>query len=194
MDIEKSEKQPSEKLRKADKTVFNISKYFSYLGGFAVILALLMSVIDIVLVKVFSSSLPSTNEWVTYLNLAMIFPGLAYVELERGHTDVRLFDNKFPPIVTRIIRIFSLLLAAGVMLFLTWRGFICFQTFLKNGDMSSTNAFQPLAFKIWIFALVYFLGNLACFLSFVWTIVRVVTDMSIFNDPPLKGRRAKNVK
>lgn len=178
-------------LKKADRAAFKITEYISWVGGVAVGLAMLISVVDIILIKVFSSALPSAHEWVTYLNVAMVFPPLAFVELERGHTDVRLFDHVFHPVVTRIIRIFSLVLATAVMGFLAWRGFAVVANMYQSGEMSSTYAFQKLAFKIWPFALIYAIGNLFCCLSFAWTLVRVLTGMSIFQDPPLK-KEAKN--
>lgn len=184
----KSEKS---RLKKIDHRLFKVTEYASWIGGIAVGLAMLISVVDIILIKVFGSAFPSAHEWVTYLNIVMIFPALAFVELERGHTDVRLFDDVFPPIVTRIIRIFSLVLATLVMGFLAWRGFAVMINMYRTGEMSSTYAFQLLRFPIWPFAVIYALGNVLCCIAFAWTIVRVVCGMSVFGDPPLK-KEAKN--
>lgn len=173
-------------LKKADRAVFKITEWASWIGGIAVGLAMLISVVDVILIKVFGSAFPSAHEWVTYLNIAMIFPALAFVEMDRGHTDVRLFDHVFPPIVTRIIRIFSLVLATAVMAFLTWRGFSYMLTLMETGEMSSTYAFQKLMFPLWPFALIYALGSGLCCIAFAWTTVRVCTGMSVFGDPPLK--------
>lgn len=186
-----NEKKARRGLKKADRAICKVMECTSWVGGAAVALAMLISVADVILIKVFGSAFPSAHEWVTYLNIAMIFPALAFVELDRGHTDVRLFDHVFPPIVTRIIRVFSLVLATAVMAFLTWRGFTYMMTLMKTGEMSSTYVFQKLAFPLWPFALIYSVGCLLCCIAFAWTVVRVCTGMSVFGDPPLKKREKK---
>ncbi len=168
-------------LKKADTVAVNITKYFSYLGGVAVGVAMLISVIDIILIKIFNSSFPSAHEWVTYLNIMMVFPALAYVELDRGHIAVNFMDNIFPDGLRKGIRIFSRLLAVALMGFITYRGAVLTMDKFASGESSSANAFAVLSFKTWTFAALYTVSCGLFTLSFVWTLVREFTGMSILD-------------
>ena len=174
-------KRVSPALAKADKTIFKISKWISYAGGVAVCAIMLIAVIDVILAKFFKSALPSATEWITYLNVLIVFPPLAYVQLERGHTNVELFNRTFPPLVLKIIRICSLILAAAVMVFLAWLGFKMTVAKFISGESSSSDAFAVLAFKIWIFGAVYTVGCGLCALSFLWSLVREFAGLSILD-------------
>lgn len=176
----KEKKSVSPAFAKADKVIFKISKYISYAGGVAVCAIMLIAVIDVILAKFFKTALPSATEWITYLNVLIVFPPLAYVQLERGHTNVELFNNKFPPLVLKIIRICSLVLATAVMAFLAWLGFKMTVAKFLSGESSSSDAFAVMAFKIWIFGAVYTVGSGLCALSFLWSLVREFTGLSIF--------------
>jgi TRAP-type C4-dicarboxylate transport system permease small subunit len=186
----RGKKVPAPWLKRADSIVFRGCRIFSYLGGAAVIAAMLIAVIDVILARFSHSALPSATEWITYLNIVMVFPPLAYVELERGHTQVDLFEERMPPGVTKAIRVLALILAVAVMAFLTWRGgALTAQKFL-TGESSSPDAFARMAFQIWIFGAVFTVGCGMGAFSFLWTIVREFTGMSIFERKPDNGRDA----
>ncbi|MCD7817870.1 MAG: TRAP transporter small permease, partial [Lachnospiraceae bacterium] len=141
---------------------------------------MVIAVVDIIMAKIFQAALPSATEWITYLNVLIVYPALAYVQLARGHTRVDMFDKIFPPIVKKIIRILSFILAVAVMAFLTWRGACLTITKLATHESSSMDASAIFAFQIWVFSAIYTIGCGLCTLSFVWSILREFMGLSIF--------------
>lgn len=170
----------SPRLQKIDDTMMRIMKWVSYAGGFAVIAVMLISLVDVILAKFFRSALPNATEWVTYLNILIVYPPLAYVQLERGHTKVDLFEGHIAHRTEKVIRIISLILATAVMAFLTWRGFAVTAAKLASGESSSVDAMAKLAFKVWIFGAVYTVGCGLGTVSFFWSVIREFTGLSIF--------------
>ena len=179
-------------LIKLDRGMMNTMKYVSYAGGVAVILVMLISLVDVVLAKVFHTALPSATEWVTYLNILIVFPPFAYVQLERGHTKVDLFEGKMSSGLSMFIRVVSLLLAAAVMAFLTWRGGVVTMEKFLSGERSSVDAMAKMAFDIWIFGVVYTIGCGLGTISFLWSVVREFIGLSIF-EPKAKGEGEEEV-
>ncbi len=173
----REKKSPRSGLMKADRVVFKLSKYCSYAGGVAVVMVMLVAVIDVVLAKFFKMSFPSATEWITYLNVLIVFAPLAYVELARGHTRVDLLGEKSPPAVSKIIRIFALLLSAVVFGYLTYCGVKLVRNQFITGTSSSSDAFAKLAFDLWIFGVIYTLGCALATLSFLWALLREFTGI-----------------
>ncbi len=169
-------------LQKCDRGMLKIMKWISYAGGFAVIVVMLMSLIDVILAKFFHSALPNATEWVTYLNILIVFPPFAYVQLERGHTKVDLFDGKIPHAMEKAIRVFSLILATAVMAFLTQRGYVVTVEKFLSGESSSVDAMAKFAFKTWIFGAVYTVGCGLGTIAFLWSVIREFTGLSIFEE------------
>ena len=167
-------------LLKIDRGYTKGMKLLSYIGGGAVMLVMLISIVDVLLAKFFHSALPSATEWVTYLNIVIVFCPFAYVQLVRGHTKVDLLDGKIPHWLSKGIRVFSHILAVGVMGFLTWRGWVVLLQKIASGESSSVDVFAKMAFKIWPFALIFTVGCALGTLAFLWSIVREFTGLSIF--------------
>lgn len=179
--MEKVRNKPvPEWLKRFDQAMLKIMKLVSYAGGFAVILVMLISLVDVVLAKFFRTALPNATEWVTYLNILIVFPPFAYVQLERGHTKVDLFDGKLPHVTEKTIRVISLLLATAVMAFLTQRGWVVTMAKYASGESSSVDATAKMAFKIWIFGVVYTIGCGLGTIAFAWSVLREFIGLSIF--------------
>lgn len=172
-------------LQHVDQTMLKIMKWVSYAGGFAVILVMLISLVDVILAKLFRTALPNATEWVTYLNILIVFPPFAYVQLERGHTKVDLFDGKLPHVTEKTIRVISLLLATAIMAFLTQRGWVVTMAKFASGESSSVDATAKMAFKIWIFGVVYTVGCGLGTIAFAWSVVREFMGLSIFEKKPV---------
>lgn len=176
----KPRQAPAQGAAKADHIIFTISKACSYAGGAAVIVVMLVAVIDVILAKLVKISFPSATEWITYLNILIVFAPLAFVELERGHTRVDLLEGRTHPVVLKSIHIFSLLLSMAVFGFMTYCGIRLVLSQISTGERSSSDAFAKLAFDMWIFGLIYTVGCGLATLSFVWSLVREFLGLSIF--------------
>lgn len=163
---------PQTRFERTDRVVFRVTKWISYLVGAAILAIMLLALVNVLVSKIFKFSVPSSTEWITYLNILAVFPAVAFVQLDRGHTRVDLFDNKFPPLVQKIIEIFSDLVGMGVCALISWRTFILFEDHLQKGTMSSSSALTKGAFPLWPFSLMLSVFCALWFLTFGWSIVR----------------------
>lgn len=163
---------PQTRFERIDQVVFRITKWISYLVGAAILVIMLLALVNVLVSKIFKFSIPSSTEWITYLNILAVFPAVAFVQLDRGHTRVDLFDNRFSPFVQKIIEVFSNLVGMAVCGLISWRAFILFQDHLQKGTMSSSSALTKGAFPLWPFSLMLSIFCALWLLTFGWSIVR----------------------
>lgn len=158
--------------RKADKNVLKWSEYCGYAGAAAVLVIMVIGVVDVILSKTIKSSVPSGNEWITYLNVLIVYAPLAYVQLSRGHVQVDLIREKIPPSGQKAVRIFSLVFSLIVFLLLFYCGIKLMSNQISSGQRSSSDALAKGAFDLWIFGAIYTVGCAMAAFSFLWCIIR----------------------
>jgi len=173
---------PQTRFERIDQTVFRITKWISYLVGAAILVIMLLALVNVLVSKIFKFSIPSSTEWITYLNILAVFPAVAFVQLDRGHTRVDLFDNHFSPMVQKIIEIFSNLVGMGVCGLISWRTFVLFQDHIQKGTMSSSSALTKGAFPLWPFSLMLSVFCALWLLTFGWSIVRCIVRRPSTNE------------
>ncbi len=157
---------------RADRVVLRVSRCISYIVGAAILIIMLLALLNVITSKLFKFSIPSATEWITYLNILAVFPAVAFVQLDRGHTRVDLLDHLMPGAGKKIIEVFSDLLGAGVCVLLSWRAFVLFEDQLRMGTMSSSSALTKGAFPLWPFSLALGLFCALWMLTFLWSILR----------------------
>lgn len=162
------------RFERIDAVVLKISRWISYLVGAAILVIMLLALVNVIVTKLFKFSVPSSTEWITYLNILAVFPAVAFVQLDRGHTRVDLFDNRFPPFLQKVIEIFSDLLGMALCGLISWRAFVLFQDQLRKGTMSSSSALTKGAFPLWPFSLMLSVFCALWLLAFGWSIVRAI--------------------
>lgn len=165
---------PHARFDRIDGVVLRISRIISYLVGAAILIIMLIALVNVIASKLFKSSVPSATEWITYLNILAVFPAVAFVQLDRGHTRVDLFDDKFSKPMQKCIEIFSDLLGMGLCGLMSWRAFVLFQEHMQKGTMSSTSALTKGSFPLWPFSLLLSIFCALWLLSFGWSIIRVI--------------------
>lgn len=162
------------RFERVDRAMLTISRYISYLVGAAILIIMFLALINVVVTKLFKFSVPSATEWITYLNILAVFPAVAFVQLDRGHTRVDLFDNRFPGFVQQIIQIFSDLLGMVLCGLISWRTFVLFQDQIQKGTMSSSSALTKGSFPLWPFSLLLSVFCALWLLAFAWSIIRTL--------------------
>ncbi len=158
---------------RVDRAVLKASRGISYIVGGAILIIMLLALLNVIVTKLFKFSIPSSTEWITYLNILAVFPAVAFVQLDRGHTRVDLFDNAFPPLILKLIEVFSDVLGAAVCGLMSWRAFVLFQEHIQRGTMSSSSALTKGAFPLWPFSLALSVFCALWLLTFLWSVVRV---------------------
>lgn len=179
-------KEPSFALIKADQIVYKLLKWFSYISGCAVLAIMLLAFADVASSKLFDKAIPSATEWITYLNVVVVLPTLAYIQLDTGHINVELFSGigKSAKVITRV---FGNLLGLGSSALLGWHSLQLMRTYLAKGTMSSVSALAPGAFLLWPFVAIFALGFIVFSIAIIWSLVREFTGLEIVNNPMEMG-------
>lgn len=154
---------------KVDKIIFKSLWGVSVLSGGSLLIVAILCTVDALGAKIFSHSIPNGTEWVTFLNIPVVFFAMGFIQVERGHTTVDLLSAKFPPIVQKGIRIVGD--AIGIL--------ICFYvgyseitlTVDKYGTLARASS-SSTSFLVWPFALIIAIGFFAVGIAFLWCLIR----------------------
>ena len=136
----------------------------------ATLLAIMaMTFVDVIGRNFFGRSLTGTVETVSLMMGVLVFSGLAFTELNRGHIVVETFQGLFPKPVKRTSMIVNSLLAVGVC------GLLLNQLFAKTMDVISEREFTMiLKLPYWPAALLMLIGFAVFFLLLVLRLIRDV--------------------
>lgn len=163
---------------KIDGVVCKVLKCIAYVSAACLIAIMLVAFFNVVGEKLRKIGLPVTGipastEIVQYLHIPVVFLAAAFVTLDRGHTNIDLLSSKFPKLVQKICKIFGHLVGIAVCGLISWRGFIQMGKFIARHKMSSVSG---IGFPLWPFALILGVGFILLAISFLWAIVREITD------------------
>lgn len=160
-----------DRFAKIDCAIENGFKRISYLSGFLTFIIAIVVTINIITTKLFSWSIPSATEWVSYLFCGMFYFAISYVKLSQGLVAVDILSVHFPPVVNDIITIFSDLAAAALYGMIGYYALPLLQKNLNYHVMSSTGTG---AFPLWPFnGIVMVFSTLFAF-TMIWHIVRLL--------------------
>lgn len=160
-----------EVLSNIDRVVNRCMWGISLISGICLVITAVLCTSDALLSKFFSMSIPNGTEWVTYLNIPVVFFAMAYIQIDRGHTTVDLLCAKFPAKVQKVIKVVGDVLGTMVCLF---SGYCAMRLTMDKFHTMTKSSSASNAFVIWPFVLVIALGFLAVGIAFAWCIVRDV--------------------
>ncbi len=151
-----------------------LTRFFTYLAGAALFVIVAVCVIDVVSWKFFDWPFPSQQGLVTYLNVALVFLAVAYVQMDRGSVAIELLQDSFGlrGISKLAVRVFASILGAGISLFCAYRGWYLLADLYRT-HASDTGVWH---FPIWPFELTMVLGWFLLGVAFLFTIGREVTN------------------
>lgn len=160
--------KPSSLYEKINVIVSSGVKYVSFLGAAALFVVALIATVDAIATKVFGSPIRNVTEFVTYMNIPVVFFCIGFVQLDHGHTHIDLIYKHFPPAAHKIIHLIGYVIGVAVCGFAGWRGIVL--TMQKFRSMSYASG--PTSFLIWPFVVCIGVGYLVLAVSFLWSIVR----------------------
>lgn len=127
-----------------------INQGFSWIAGIALVVALGLTVADVIAIKAFSSPIPGAIEYVSFLSVIVIAFSIAYTQQLKGHIQVEFFVSRLPTSIRAITGI--LVCTLGIILFtlLAWRSFEYGNTLRISGEVSMTQRipFYPFVYAI----------------------------------------------
>ncbi|MCF0229823.1 MAG: TRAP transporter small permease subunit [Parasporobacterium sp.] len=152
-----------------DKIVFKIMLFVSYFAAAALFIVAILCTTDSLGGTIFSKNVPNGTDWVSYLNIPVVFLAMGFIQVERGNTVVDLLSEKFPKWLQTVLKTFGNVLGAGICGYLTY----CeFNLTLNKIATHATSSSAGNAFLVWPFTLLVTLGYFFAALAFFWCIFR----------------------
>ena len=158
-----------EGFKKADGIIELITKYISYASGALAFIIAMLVTINIITTKLFNWSIPSCNDWVSYLFCGMFYFAISYVRLSTGLVSVDIFTNKFPKSVNNAISFFSDLL--GLILH-SLIGYYSISLMAKNFKYHVLSSTAKGNFELWPFNLIVVVFSFMFAFTMLWHIIR----------------------
>ena len=164
-----------------DRVVLTVTRWISYGSGICLFIIMVLAFCNVVSSKLMNRSIPNATDIVAYMNVPICFLSVAYVQLERGHTNIMLLQRHFHPVPAKIVRIVSHLLGAGICAILGWRAILQAEKWFAAHTTASSNISS---IQIWPYAAILAFGYLLLALCFLWSVVREFAGRTQQMPPP----------
>ena len=129
----------------------------------------MLSTADVAASKIFKDSITNAVDFVTYLNIPVVFLTAAYVQLERGHTHIDLIYTHFPLWGHKIVHTVGNVLGMAISAIVGYRAIIYT---IQKFDAVAKSSSSATAFAIWPFVAVIVMGFLLLTVAFLWSTIR----------------------
>ncbi len=156
---------------KVDRALLTVTRWISYGSGICLFIIMVLAFCNVISSKLMNQSIQNATDIVAYMNVPICFLSVAYVQLDRGHTNIMLLQRHFHPVPAKIVRIVSNLLGAGVCVIIGWRAIIQMEKWITTHARPSSNIS---GIQIWPYAGILAFGYLLLALCFLWSIVREI--------------------
>ncbi|MDB9822327.1 TRAP transporter small permease [Deltaproteobacteria bacterium] len=153
-----------------DTWATRVIKWPVFVAATSIGVMMVLAVTDIIASKFFASPIPGTSEIIEEANVLVVCMAVAYVQLDRGHISVNVFENHFSKHINRFLRLFGYFVGIASCILVSWRAFILTHT------MISTHAMKIglVQFPLWPLPLVIFLGFALLAIAFVLVLIREI--------------------
>lgn len=151
------------------------AKVGAILAGWALLGLSFMVGLEVILRKVFSTSLQGADEMGGYAVALVAAFGFAWTLLERGHTRIDLFTERLPAQLRRVLNVLALLSLAVFAVFMAWRAWTTVFESIDYQSLSGTPLMTPLWWpqSLWVAGLSFFAAAAAAVLVHgVWLAFR----------------------
>lgn len=181
---------PDTRFGRFDRRYTAFTRWLSYLAGLALLSVVVVCVIDVIGWKLFGLSIPSSTDFIQYMNEALVFLAVAYVQTDRGSTSIELLQAHYPRPVKVVIRTFSYVLGFACCMFVAYRGWVMLDKLWETKDAAAGTWKFPLwPFEACLVTGVFFMGW-----GFVTTGIRDLINFKHHKGayaPPVKKPKAK---
>ena len=158
------------KLMIVDALLTKVISWFVIVAEVSAAIMMLLLVSDAISAKLFDAPVPSAAEFVTEMNVILVFGGVAFVVLERGHIRIDAFDPHLSKLTNYILRLVSHILAILVCGFMSWRTFFLVQEMMET-KICNAGLVQ---FPFWPFAAAVFLGFIFFTIAYTLALCRTI--------------------
>jgi TRAP-type C4-dicarboxylate transport system permease small subunit len=159
---------PDTRFGRFDRRYTMFTKWLSYLAGIALLCVVIVCVIDVVGWKLFGKPFPSAVDFIKYMNVALVFLAVAYVQTDRGSTAIEMGQDHFPRRLKLGVRMFAHLLGFAVCMYVVYRGYFYLEKMLINKQTAA----DVWKFPLWPFEFCLLVGMFFLGWGFVVTGIR----------------------
>jgi len=155
-----------------DKITTKLSEGALWISVLSLAVIMILATADIISTKFFSHPIPSTAELIEDLDIPLVFMGMAYVQMTRGHMAGPVFEKKFPPGVNRAIVLIGNILGFVVSVLISWKTFPIFHDAVSLSKVSS----GTIPYSLWPFSFLTLLGFGLLALAFIVSSIRILLN------------------
>lgn len=145
-----------------------------YAAAIALIACMLIAFIDVIIAKLFGSSIKYATEVITYLDVPIAYLGMGYTWSHGKMTTVDLMYGKLPRAVRKVTTLIFDMIGCGVCIFLAKLAFDGMIDYMNRGVMSNVRE----GFVVWPFYLLEFIGWVVLAVAFLATFVRLLLGIT----------------
>ncbi|PKN68758.1 MAG: hypothetical protein CVU54_12860 [Deltaproteobacteria bacterium HGW-Deltaproteobacteria-12] len=125
------------------KYVRSAVNFVGYLGMLGVIAMMLIMTLDAVLRYFFNKPFLWSFDLVEFIMVGCVFFGLAYTELRKGHVNITLVFDHFPPRIKPFIEILNHLIMLGIGILIAKQGYVLAADSFQVGRVSTGAVKMP---------------------------------------------------
>jgi TRAP-type mannitol/chloroaromatic compound transport system permease small subunit len=114
---------PDTKFGRFDRRYTMLTKWLSYAAGIALLTVVFVCVIDVLGWKLLGKPFPSAVDFIKYMNVALVFLAVSYVQTDRGSVAIEMGQDHFPLWLKVAVRMFGYFLGFAACLWVVYRGF-----------------------------------------------------------------------
>ena len=160
---------------KVDTIFQRITKCLVYVGAAVLIFVMLVAFVDVIIAKIFGSSIKFATEIITYCDVPLAFLGMGYTLLIGQMTSVDILFGRFSDAVQRILNMIYDVLGIGFCVFLGKLSANNMLTHIAKNTLSNPKG----GFPVWPFALVETISWFALALAFLFCFLRYLLAPSL---------------
>lgn len=159
--------------RKIDSAITKLFGKIAVLSGIFMIIIAFLATANVITSKMLKWSIPSVNDWVTYLFLGAVYCSIAYVRLGSGLISVDILSSHYPAVVKNLLSIAADVLGFGIFFMIFYNSIPLLKKNYAFHVMSSTGSG---AFPLWPFNLIVVIFTLIMAFCCIWCIIRVFVN------------------
>lgn len=151
-----------------DRAFQKATKWLLYVGAAVLIFVMMVAFVDVIIAKVFGSSIPYATEIIQYCDVPLAYLGMGYTLLIGQMTSVDLLFGKFSMKMQKILNMFYDVIGVGFCVFLGKLSLDNMLNLMANNTMSNPKG----GFPVWPFAMVETLSWFVLAVAFVFCFLR----------------------
>jgi len=166
----------------AEKIIFPLNKYLSYIGMVIVFLMMLLTVVDVIGRKFVGiipgfQPVPGSYELTEFMMVALVCTALGYAQIKGDHISIDVLTSRFPKQAQNILDAVVYLISTVMTAIVGSRSFVHGARLIQQGDYSAVLRIPVYPFY-YLLGVGMFIFALALFFSFLQSLTKAVKHES----------------